>query len=207
MRCLLLCTWVLLSCAKKNEEPKVLPAAAKKAVGPEVVEVPGALHAVKCGEVTAVFGGEKQEPGIPVSYGVESLAFLIGGEELPFKPLGTVAGPHRALNVFSARCESVFLQHDSYGPIWVLPVSALGPHLKGKDTKVWDVRAPNDGGTAQLHHDPVWREDGTLEFQASCCGGVEVFAAKEGNTERIAFFASAPSGVSRRPDGGYSLGP
>jgi hypothetical protein len=172
------------------------------------VTVPGALHAVACGAVTAIFSGSAPEqdyaaPPPPKSFGVESLSFRFAdGSSLPFAPAGQLFFSDWRFDVFSPDCAWTALLVDRFGPYHLVRTADLRGYLEGR-VKPVAVQAPGD--TASVHSDGLWTSAGTFEFFASCCGGVQVIqASTSGAVEKVFEAASAPAGV-RRVKGGYEV--
>lgn len=181
---------VLIGCATT---PKAAPTA---------VTEPTAIAATRCGDVVALFRGPAPDGSMPLPYSVESLAFgFPDGVEKAAKPTGTIAPPHRSLEVFSPDCSWAALPQDSAGPYHLVKVAELADYLDGKKPPV-----VVEGPKGSILTDGKWTGPARFEFFASCCGGVEVLAthpadATPGKTERVFFAAEAPKGIRRTAAG------
>jgi len=197
---------------KKDPAPvevRPAPAAVKPAVAPVEVEVAGAYHAVKCGDVTAVWSGSADDlkelavegRPVPKSYGVKSLSFVFAdGRQHPFTPSGELMFSDWSFEVFSPDCSRAVLLQDRYGPFAVLSTKDLATFSNATPVKA-------EGETASVHGQWRWTGPSTFEFVASCCGGARVVsgdASAPGKLAPVFEAASAPSGV-RRGQGGWEV--
>ncbi|MFT3711773.1 MAG: hypothetical protein QM817_29395 [Archangium sp.] len=187
---------LLCGCKKEPPPPPAPP------ISPGEVNVEGALHAVGCGAVTAIWTGNAEmlkdlpQPA-PKSFAVESLSFKFAdGTTKAFTQSGQVLAEDWRFNVFSPDCSMVALLTDHYGPYHVVKTADLRGYLEGR---VKPVEVQSKNATAQVHGELVWRDATAFEFAGFCCGGAEIFKAntKDGSLERIAFIASAPHGIRR----------
>ena len=192
---------LLLGACKKDPPPPPPPPA--PALSPAEVNVEGALHAVACGAVTAVWSGNPDalkdlpQPA-PKSFAVESLAFKFAdGTSKGFAPKGQVFVNDWRFEVFSPDCATVALLTDHFGPYHVVKTAELRGYLEGR-VKPLQVQALSEKD-ALVHADLFWRDASSFEFSASCCGGAQVFKAstKDGSLERVLDVASAPKGLRR----------
>jgi len=158
----------------------------------------GAYHAVKCGDVTAIWSGETEKPGddsppAPKTYGVTGLSFrLADGSTQVFKAKGELYFTDWSFDIFSSDCSNVALLQDHYGPYTVIATKDLAS-MKGVE-----VAAPLVGETASVHGQWRWTGPSEFEFVASCCGGATVRRGKVSSPtalQSIFEAASAPSGV------------
>lgn len=167
---------------------------------PTNVPEPTALEATRCGDVTALWRGQTPDGSMPLVYSVESLAFRFSdGSERTFTPTGTVAPPHRSLELFSPDCSWVALANDSGGPYHLVPVADLAAYLDGKKAP-----AVVTAGKGAVLTEGKWTGPARFEFFASCCGGVEVFAVDAtapDKVQRVFFAAEAPKGIQRNGNG------
>jgi hypothetical protein len=195
---------LLLVTACKKDPPPAPPAPALK---PQEVNVEGALHAVACGGVTAVWSGNAEnlkdlpQPA-PKSFAVESLAFKFAdGTSKGFTPTGQLFFSDWRFDVFAPDCSAVALLTDHYGPYEVVKLTDLRAYLEHRAEPL-KVQAPSTG-TGLVHSDLAWRDAQRIEFISSCCGGAQVFAAKVagGPVERVFEAPSAPKGLRRVRDG------
>jgi hypothetical protein len=191
---LLACSALLLACRKDA------PTTASSTVSssPREVMVDGAYHAVKCGDVTALWSGEAEGPRDdvpprPKTYGVTALSFrLADGSTRPFEAKGELFFSDWSFDVFSPDCSTVALLQDHYGPYTLVATKELAS-MKGVD-----VAAPPVGETASVHAQWRWTGSSEFEFVASCCGGATVRRGKVSSPmtlQTIFEAASAPSGV------------
>jgi hypothetical protein len=177
---------------------------------PHPVAVDGALHAVACGPVTAVFAGDVQAlqplgPEAPRSYAVESLAFRFpDGVQRGFAPRGQLFFSDWTFEVFSPDCSKVALQVDHYGPIHVVERERLLAYLSGQ-AKPTIVEAPH-AGEALVHGPLRWASNDALEFVASGGGQAEVWRATGTTVESIFPRTTAPRGL-RHGSKGWELAP
>jgi hypothetical protein len=205
---------VLFVACRKEPPAEVKPADAKApavaavAPGPTPTEVTvaGAYHAVRCGEVTAVWTGSADDlkdlavegRPVPKSYGVKSLAFVFaGGRRHDFTPSGELSFSDWSFDVFSPDCSRAALLQDRYGPFTVLATKDLATFSNAKPFK-----AP--GEPASVHGQWRWTGSSSFEFVASCCGGARVLAgdaAADKPLEQVFEVAAAPSGLVRGPKG------
>lgn len=184
--------------------PAVVPAVA---ASPSEVAIAGAYHAVKCGDVTAVWSGSADDlkdlavDGTPVprSYGVKGLTFVFAdGKSHAFTPSGELQFSDWSFDVFSPDCSRVALLQDRYGPFTVLSTKDLGTFANATPVKA-------EGTTASVHGQWRWTGPSTFEFVASCCGGARVMAGDgSGALKQVFEAAAAPSGV-RLGAGGWEV--
>ena len=209
MRTLLLVALVLVVGCKKepaavDTTPEPPPPAGPR---PVEVKVDGALHAVRCGDVTAIWTGTKDGEG-PLWFFADSLSFQVGDAgAVAWKPPGEVFPHNRSFDVFSPDCAWVLLATDNYGPYHLVAAGQLPAYLEGKSPPA--LVGATDGGTARVHTDQKWVSQSEVEFFGSCCGGVEVFRAKVTKPDLVVpvFFApEAPHGL-RRTDRGFEVNP
>lgn len=167
------------------------------------MDVEGALHAVACGAVTAVWSGNPDalkdlpQPA-PKSFAVESLSFKFAdGSSKGFSPKGQVFFNDWRFDVFSPDCSTVALLSDHYGPYHVVKTADLRGYLGGR-LEPLRVQALSEKD-ALVHSDLWWKDAGHFEFTASCCGGAQVFSAntKDGSLERVFDAPAAPKGLRR----------
>lgn len=190
---------VLLMHACRREAP----------VAPMRVERAGALRAMACPGVVAVFSGsaEALPPGAPANFAVESLAFeFASGAKVGFVPKGQLFFSDWTFDVFSPDCQHVALQVDHYGPVEVHATAALEAGLKGQGAPLV-VTVPKSRGEAPVIGQVSWQAPRQLEVVASSNGGAQVYRATLGESvalERVFFAPSAPSGV-RRTTAGYEV--
>lgn len=205
----LLALALLAACKKEQPAPVAPPPpTVKAAMVPTEVKVPGALKAITCGGVTALFKGEAERAN-PTPLDVERLTFkLADGRELPFRPRGQTFPGDLTFEVFSPDCAWALLPSDHYGPYDLVPVQTLAVYLAGQPVAA-PVGLRVDGGPAAVHAAPRWVSKTDIEFQAACCGGVEVYRANVMNpvaATRVFAAPEAPHGI-RPEDGGYVVNP
>jgi len=197
---------VALTGCKKAPEAPVAPEA-PAAPAPVEVKVDGTLHAVRCGDVTAEWLGTAPEAPAPKSFGVESLRFRFkDGAVKPFKPAGALEFSDWSFEVFSPDCAYTVLLVDRFGPYQSVKTSALAEYLDGGGAVV-ELRHADS--TARVHSGAHFVSPRELEYQASCCGGVEVVRAAVDDAARqsVVFSApEAPKGI-RRTATGYEVVP
>jgi hypothetical protein len=186
---------------RKQDKPVDAPG-----LKPQVATVEGALHAVACGEVTAVFSGSPSAdlpPGSPKSFATESLAFRFGdGASVGFAPKGQLFFSDWSFDVFSPDCAYVALQVDHYGPVHVVKVAQLREYLAGKAAPT-EVQAPKQAD-APVVGQVQWVSASELDLVASAGGGAEALRARVTpslEVRRVFFAANAPKGLKRVPTG------
>lgn len=201
----------LVAACKKDPPPaevKPAPLVAKVATAsPAEVALAGAYHAVKCGDVTAVWSGSADDlkdlqagsTSVPKSYGVKGLTFVFAdGTSHPFTPSGELNFSDWSFGVFSTDCSRVSLLQDHFGPFTVLAVKDLATFANASPVKA-------EGTTASVHEQWRWTGPSTFEFVASCCGGARVMTGDGSGALKQIFEAStAPSGV-RLGAGGWEV--
>lgn len=202
---------VVVGC-KKSEAPvepkptavevKATPAKAT----PTEVELAGAYHAVKCGDVTAVWSGSADDlkdlavdgKPAPKTYGVSGLTFRFAdGKEHAFTPSGSLNFDDWSFDIFSPDCSRVSLLQDRFGPFTLIATKDLSTFANALPVQV-------EGETASVHGQWRWTGPESFEFVASCCGGARVMAGKAVapiTLEKTFEAASAPSGVRRAANG------
>lgn len=202
---------VLLSvvACKKSEtpvEPKPAAVEVKAAppkAAPTEVALAGAYHAVKCGDVTAVWSGSADDlptgdQRAPKSYGVTGLTFRFAdGKEHAFTPSGSLNFDDWSFDIFSPDCSRVSLLQDRFGPFTVIATNDLATFANSLPVTV-------DGTTASVHGQWRWTGPDSFEFVASCCGGARVMAGKAVapvTLEKVYEASSAPSGLRRAANG------
>lgn len=202
------CCLLLLACKKDPPVEVVKP----PALSPKEVPVDGALHALGCGPVTAIWTGnadalEALPQPAPKSFGVESLAFRFAdGSTKGFAPTGQVFFNDWRFDIFAPDCLTVALQVDHYGPYHLVKTAELRAYLEGKAKPVV-VQALNEK-TSMVHADGRWVTPESFEFTASCCGGAQVFqaSAKDGALKKVFDAPVAPKGLMRA-GAGYEVIP
>jgi hypothetical protein len=205
---------VLLSvvACKKSEtpvEPKQAAVEVKAAppkVAPTEVALAGAYHAVKCGDVTAVWSGSADElkdlavdgKPAPKSYGVTGLTFRFAdGKEHAFTPSGSLNFDDWSFDIFSPDCSRVSLLQDRFGPFTIIATKDLATFANALPVIV-------EGSTASVHGQWTWTGPESFEFVASCCGGALVMGGKAVapiTLEKRYEASSAPSGIRRAANG------
>lgn len=202
---------VLLSvvACKKSEAPVELKAApvevkaAPSKATPTEVTLAGSYHAVKCGDVTAVWSGSADDlptgdQRAPKSYGVSGLTFRFAdGKEHAFTPSGSLNFDDWSFDIFSPDCSRVSLLQDRFGPFTIIATKDLSTFANALPVTV-------EGTTASVHGQWRWTGPESFEFVASCCGGARVMAGKAVapvTLENIYEAASAPSGLRRAANG------
>ncbi len=165
-----------------------LPACRKEAAPPRPAAAPtegqreGVFHAVGCGDVTAEWAGSSDElpqQDAPKSWGAESLAFRFADGALRhFRPAGQLFFSDWSFEPFSPDCAHVALLVDHYGPLHVVPVTALRAYLEGAAAPVV-VTAPAQTEAA-VYSAVRWRAPDALDFTATCCGSPQRLHARLG---------------------------
>jgi hypothetical protein len=142
------------------------------------------------GGATAHFIGKAptSEPGellVPLEYGVEALYFTFPNDarRYAFKPEGELFFSDWHFGVFSSDGKLTALLQSHYGPITVVPTSALRDFLDGKKmTSSETVRPPPiESGNARVIDDWRWIGPDELEFRAACCGTSELVRHRVGD--------------------------
>jgi hypothetical protein len=149
-------------------------------------KLPPELHKVTSGTVTAHFGGEKQEDGVPLEYGVTRLWFTFAGDDKTyvFRPKGELYFSDWEFDVFSPDGRYVLLLQDHYGPYYIVSTERLKDHLTGAEPD-YLVSGMSSGSTvAGVHDDAKWASPQSVEFSFTCCG-----------TEQIKKFEIGPNTV------------
>jgi hypothetical protein len=189
--------------AEVKAAPPVVPVAA---ASPSEVAVAGAYHAVKCGDVTAVFSGSADDlkelaidgKPAPKSYGVKGLTFVFAdGTSHAFTPSGELQFSDWSFDVFSPDCARVTLLQDRYGPFTVLSTKDLGTFANAVPVKA--------AGDPSVHGQWRWTGPSTFEFVASCCGGARVMAGDASGALKQVFEASTAPGGVRLGAGGWEV--
>ncbi len=197
------------ACKRSAEPPEASPPPPSAGPAPTEVTVEGALHAVRCGAVTAEWLGAAPSGDAPKSFGVTGLRFrLADGTTRPFAPKGTLEFSDWSFDVFSPDCAWVALLTDRHGPYHAVKVDALSSYLGGAAPSASLVFL-DDSGPARVHSGARWASPRELEFQAACCGGVDVARVSvEAPDKRTVVFSApeAPKGV-RRTAAGYEVVP
>lgn len=200
----------LVAACKKDPPPievKAPPVVEKPALAsPAEVAVAGAYHAVKCGEVTAVWSGSADDlkdlavdgKPVPKSYGVKGLTFVFAdGKSHAFTPSGELQFSDWSFDIFSPDCSRVALLQDRYGPFTVLSTKDLGTFTNATPVKA--------AGDPSVHGEWRWVGPSSFEFVASCCGGARVMAGDvSGALKQVLDAPTAPSGV-RLGAGGWEV--
>ena len=200
----------LASCRKPAEPPAPEPprpvAQPAPVLAPVEVKVNGALRAVRCGEVTAEWLGTPPGPPAPTSFGVQSLRFRVKDVVTEFTPRGALEFSDWSFDVFSPDCTYVLLLVDRYGPYVAVKTSALSGWLDGG---VGGVELRYGEGTARVHSDGHFVSAAEVEYQAACCGGVDVVRAPVDDAARQSVVFSAPEAPKglRRVSRGYEVVP
>lgn len=180
-------------------EVKATPAKAT----PTEVALAGAYHAVKCGDVTAVWSGSADDlptgdQRAPKSYGVTGLTFRFAdGKEHAFTPSGSLNFDDWSFDIFSPDCSRVSLLQDRFGPFTIIATKDLATFANALPVIV-------EGSTASVHAQWTWTGPESFEFVASCCGGARVMAGKAVAPialEKRYEASSAPSGIRRAANG------
>ena len=194
---------------KKSEapvEPKPAPVEVKATPAkatPTEVALAGAYHAVKCGDVTAVWSGSADDlptgdQRAPKSYGVTGLTFRFAdGKEHAFTPSGSLNFDDWSFDIFSPDCSRVSLLQDRFGPFTIIATKDLATFANALPVTV-------EGSTASVHGQWTWTGPESFEFVASCCGGARVMAGKAVAPialEQRYEASSAPSGIRRAANG------
>lgn len=192
----------LLSGCKGAPAPSPPPPAA-----PIEVEVDGTLHAVRCGDVTAEWLGTAPDAPAPKAFGVESLRFRFkDGAVRPFKPSGALEFSDWSFEVFSPDCAYAVLLVERFGPYAAVKTPALAAFLEGGGGA---VELKHGDAAARVHSALRFVSPTEVEFQAACCGGVDVVrAAVDGAGKRAVVFSApeAPRGL-RHTERGYEVAP
>lgn len=187
--------------ADVTPKPAVAPSSS-----PKEVSLAGAYHAVKCGDVTAVWSGSADDlkdlatdsRPVPKTFGVKSLAFVFAdGRKHDFTPSGELSFSDWSFDIFSPDCSRVALLQDRYGPFSVLATADLATFANAKPVKA-------EGATASVHGQWRWTGPSSFEFVASCCGGARVLAgdaAGAGPLTQVFDAEAAPMGVQRTDQG------
>lgn len=201
----------LVACKKSESPVEPKPAAVEvKAAPPKAtpteVSLAGAYHAVKCGDVTAVWSGSADElkdlavdgKPAPKTYGVTGLTFRFAdGKEHAFTPSGGLNFDDWSFDIFSPDCSRVSLLQDRFGPFTVIATKDLSTFANALPVLV-------EGTTASVHGQWRWTGPDAFEFVASCCGGARVMSGKAVapvTLEKVFEASSAPSGVRRAATG------
>lgn len=193
---------------KKSESPVEARPTLVKPVGatPTEVTLAGAYHAVKCGDVTAVWSGNADElkdlaidgRPAPKTYGVTGLAFRFAdGKEHAFTPSGTLNFDDWSFDIFSPDCSRVSLLQDRFGPFTIIATRDLATFANALPVIV-------EGSTASVHGQWRWTGPESFEFVASCCGGARAMAGKAVapiTLEKVYEASAAPSGIRRSAAG------
>ncbi len=207
MRAFLLVILVVVGC-KKEPPPVEVPTTAKvnpTSPGPTEVPLGGAYHAVRCGDVMAVWAGNAdalkdlatEGTAAPKSFGVTGLSFRFAdGTQQPFMPTGSLTFSDWSFSIFSPDCSHVALLQDRFGPYTLVPTSTLRG-LVGAKT----VRA--EGTEGAVHDGFRWTSGSAFEFVASSGGGARVLSgdATQGTLKAVFEAAEAPRGVRRGASG------
>ncbi len=183
---------LLLSCTRATLTP----------VAPAVV-ASDELHRVDCGTWSAVWHGEKPEAPAPAEYGVTRLEFLVDGTAIDFAPQSPLNFTDHGFGWVSPDCTRVALLESHYGPIHIGTSSRLSKQLR-HESPFDEIEVPSVGAAAPVLSDLTWVSKSTLEFFASCCGGVRVMRvdlSRSRTAETVFEAPSAPSGVRRTPNG------
>jgi hypothetical protein len=170
---------------------------------PTVVKAEGALHAVRCADVTAEWLGTAPEAPAPLSYGVTGLRFRFAdGGVKAFSPKGALEFSDWSFEVFSPDCARAVLLMDRFGPFGVAPLERLPALLDGAAPAVtlqWPA-----GETARVHSGLRFVSADQVEFQAACCGGVDVMRVSLSDAQQSSVVFSAPEaphGITRTESG------
>ncbi len=164
---------------------------------------------MSCDDIIAVWAGPADAPE-PKRFAAEGLSFRFAdGGAVAWSPEGQLFGPDYDVEIFSPDCAWVLLPSDHYGPYRLVRRAELEQALRGQSAMA-SVAAPVDRGEpARVHSFARWVSPGEVEFQASCCGGAEVWRATVASPKsprRVFFAASAPHGL-RAIDGGFEVAP
>ena len=195
---------LLLSCATPQTVVAPMTHATEKPKAPAGREQ---LHAVHCSSYSVFFMGTKPETGTPLSYGTESIEFFLDGQNVPFKPEGSLSFSDWNFNIVAPDCAHVVLQEDRTGPLRVATVGSFKKALT-REITLPTVEFQRIGDAAPVISDVKWLNENEFEFFASCCGGVEVFRVdltKDLKATRVFFAASAPHGIKRTDKGFESI--
>lgn len=198
----------VVACKKSEAPVEPKPAAVEVKVAaakatPTEVALAGAYHAVKCGDVTAVWSGSADDlptgdQRAPKSYGVTGLTFRFAdGKEHAFTPSGSLNFDDWSFDIFSPDCSRVSLLQDRFGPFTIIATKDLATFANALPVIV-------EGSTASVHAQWTWTGPESFEFVASCCGGARVMAGKAVAPialEKRYEASSAPSGIRRAANG------
>ncbi len=198
----------VVACKKSEAPVEPKPAAVEVKVAaakatPTEVALAGAYHAVKCGDVTAVWSGSADDlptgdQRAPKSYGVTGLTFRFAdGKEHAFTPSGSLNFDDWSFDIFSPDCSRVSLLQDRFGPFTIIATKDLATFANALPVIV-------EGSTASVHAQWAWTGPESFEFVASCCGGARVMAGKAVAPialEKRYEASSAPSGIRRAANG------
>ncbi len=198
----------VVACKKSEAPVEPKPAAVEVKVAaakatPTEVALAGAYHAVKCGDVTAVWSGSADDlptgdQRAPKSYGVTGLTFRFAdGKEHAFTPSGSLNFDDWSFDIFSPDCSRVSLLQDRFGPFTIIATKDLATFANALPVIV-------EGSTASVHAQWTWTGPESFEFVASCCGGARVMGGKAVapiTLEKRYEASSAPSGIRRAANG------
>lgn len=168
MRHLLVVSLVVLTGCRKD------PPAAPSSASPTEITSPGAYHAIRCGDVTALWSGggddlKEAGPSAPKAWGASGLTFRVGATEHRFTPQGELSFSDWSFDVFSPDCSHVALLQDRFGPFSVFTTADVA----GFKSPRW-VKAP--GAEGAVHGQWRWTGPASFEFVASSGGGARVFS-------------------------------
>jgi hypothetical protein len=207
MRAFLLLTLVVAGCKKEAAPSEVSPPAKVNPTspGPTEVALDGAYHAVRCGDVTAVWAGSAdalkdlatESTAAPKSFGVTGLSFRFAdGTQQPFTPTGSLTFSDWSFDIFSPDCSHVALLQDRFGPYTLVETSGLRGLVGGKTVKA-------DGSEGAVHDGFRWTSGSAFEFVASSGGGARVLSgdATQATLKTVFEAAEAPRGVRRGASG------